>query len=292
MGLTPADVHNVAFQQAFLLASGGYNEDEVDCLPRPDRGRVGPAWLEGEQRPTSRQVEQLDQQLDSAPNGPWTTRAPRRLPVVQRGPEECRPAGCPRCHHHPRWRRPPPAVWGGGRPSRPGGPRVLGLAQEMADRLTGEAKSEIGQHAVPRHGPRPEQTAVRGTPPSPTTMVNEARTPPAEDPCSTRRGPASETLERQARDKAGTLERDAQRQSTTKLISTITKREEEPGEGDRDSGARSRRGVTGPVSRPFLESRPAGISTTAVPRHRRTVGPTKSGYSFGPRGRGRLSRAV
>src|ERR1700760_1132418 len=167
MPLTPADVHNVAFSKP-PIGKRGYNEDEVDAfldLAEAELGRL----LE-ENNDLREQVEQLEQQLSSAhshldaagtkaaqaqsagpqappPSAAQTTMvappqqrpvedAPRTvqqpMPVPQQPPQPPQASGIV----------PPPF---GGDSSMSGGgdhhvqaAKVLGLAQEMADRLTAE----------------------------------------------------------------------------------------------------------------------------------------------------------
>lgn len=143
MGLTPADVHNVAFSKP-PIGKRGYNEDEVDAFL--DLVEAELARLVEENTDLRSQVEQLESQLQStqvdlddarsqaaasttavssapaAPSAPAAAEEPRRLsPVPAPTPaEQTSPGG----DHHVQ------------------AAKVLGLAQEMADRLTGEAKSE------------------------------------------------------------------------------------------------------------------------------------------------------
>src|SRR5437879_1495691 len=63
MGLTPADVHNVAFSKP-PIGKRGYNEDEVDAFL--DLIEAELARLIEENNEFRAQVEQLDQQLDAA----------------------------------------------------------------------------------------------------------------------------------------------------------------------------------------------------------------------------------
>jgi DivIVA domain-containing protein len=190
MPLTPADVHNVAFSKP-PIGKRGYNEDEVDAFLDLVEGEL--ARLIEENNDLRQQVEQLDQQLETAradlddarakaSSSPMTT----RMPVEE--PRRLAPV-------------PPPSVMeqtspGGGGDHHVQAAKVLGLAQEMADRLTGEAKAEAD-------GMLSEARAKADT------MVNEARTR-AETMLNDART-RSETLERQAREKATALDRDAQR---------------------------------------------------------------------------------
>jgi DivIVA domain-containing protein len=210
MPLTPADVHNVAFSKP-PIGKRGYNEDEVDAFLDLVEGEL--ARLIEENNDLRQQVEQLDQQLETAradlddaraksssgPVGPARVEEPRRLAPV-----------------------PPPSVMeqtspGGGGDHHVQAAKVLGLAQEMADRLTGEAKAEAdGMLSEARTKSEQLLSEARA---KADTMVNEARTR-AETMLNEART-RSETLERQAREKAGALDRDAQRKHA-EVMGTIT----------------------------------------------------------------------
>jgi len=238
MPLTPADVHNVAFSKP-PIGKRGYNEDEVDAfldLVEAELGRL----LE-ENNDLREQVEQLEQQLSSAhadlddarsKAGAAQSAGANSGPVTQvSAPPPSRPVeDAPRTVQQPmppqQPQQPPmpaqtqqavvPPPFGmseQGQGGANGGDhhvqaaKVLGLAQEMADRLTAEAKSEAdGMLADART--KSEQLLSEARTKS-DSMVNEARTR-AETMLNDARTRA-ETLERQARDKASTLERDAQR---------------------------------------------------------------------------------
>ena len=108
MPLTPADVHNVAFKKP-SIGKRGYDEDEVD------------AFLDVVEAELSRLIEEnteLSGRLSSYEAG--GTPAPRPEPVAAAEPPQ-----------------PAPAVDGHVQAAR-----LLGLAQETADRLTAEAKAE------------------------------------------------------------------------------------------------------------------------------------------------------
>src|SRR5664279_1127660 len=108
MPLTPADVHNVAFKKP-SIGKRGYDEDEVD------------AFLDVGEAELSRLIEEnteLSGRLSSYEAG--GTPAPRPEPVAAAEPPQ-----------------PAPAVDGHVQAAR-----LLGLAQETADRLTAEAKAE------------------------------------------------------------------------------------------------------------------------------------------------------
>ncbi|MEJ2861831.1 DivIVA-like cell division protein Wag31 [Actinomycetospora flava] len=238
MPLTPADVHNVAFSKP-PIGKRGYNEDEVDAfldLVEAELGRL----LE-ENNDLREQVEQLEQQLSSAHadlddarskagaaqsaganSGPQTqVSAPPPSRPVEDAPRTVQQPMPPQQPQQPPMPAqtqqavvPPPfGMSEQGQGGANGGDhhvqaaKVLGLAQEMADRLTAEAKSEAdGMLADART--KSEQLLSEARTKS-DSMVNEARTR-AETMLNDARTRA-ETLERQARDKASTLERDAQR---------------------------------------------------------------------------------
>jgi DivIVA domain-containing protein len=189
MPLTPADVHNVAFSKP-PIGKRGYNEDEVDAFL--DLVEAELARLIEDNNDLRNQVEQLDQQLRSAP-------------AVDTG-RNLRPLEPPRPVMAP---VPPPMM----EQTSPGGDhhvqaaKVLGLAQEMADRLTGEAKAEAdGMLGEARTKSEQLLSDARAKADG---MVNEARTR-AETMLNDARTRA-ETLDRQSREKAASLERDAAR---------------------------------------------------------------------------------
>jgi DivIVA domain-containing protein len=240
MPLTPADVHNVAFSKP-PIGKRGYNEDEVDAfldLVEAELGR-----LIEENNDLREQVEQLEQQLSSAhsdlddartkaaqaqssasqsppPSAAQTTMvAPHQQRPVEDAPRTVQqPMPVPQQPPQPPQTQQasgivPPPYAGDSSPMNGSGDhhvqaaKVLGLAQEMADRLTAEAKSEAdGMLSDARTKSEQLLSEARTKADS---MVNEARSR-AETMLNDARTRA-ETLERQARDKASTLERDAQR---------------------------------------------------------------------------------
>jgi len=113
MPLTPADVHNVAFKKP-SIGKRGYDEDEVD------------AFLDVVEAELSRLIEEntdLKNQLDGS--GQRTTTTER--PVLEKEAPAAETAA------------PPAASAGNGHVQAA---RLLGLAQETADKLTAEAKAE------------------------------------------------------------------------------------------------------------------------------------------------------
>jgi DivIVA domain-containing protein len=269
MGLTPADVHNVAFSKP-PIGKRGYNEDEVDAFL--DLIEAELARLLEENTDLRKQVEQLDQQLDatradldnarSAP-APVVSRVDevpsRRLATVPppSSMEETTPGGMGGGDHHVQ------------------AAKVLGLAQEMADRLTGEAKAE-SDSMLAEARTKAEQLLSEARAKS-DTMVNEARTR-AETMLNEARTRA-ETVERQARDKATTLEREAQRKHT-ELMNTIGA-EKKSLEKEIETLRTFEREYRTRL-KTFLESslRDLNDRGSAAPAESRAP---QTGYSFGPR---------
>jgi DivIVA domain-containing protein len=191
MPLTPADVANVAFSKP-PLGKRGYNEDEVDAFL--DLVEAEMARLIEENEDLRDQVEQLDQQLRSAPVD--TERNLRPLepprPVTAPVPPPIREQTSPGGDHHVQ------------------AAKVLGRAQEMADRMTGEAKAEA--HGTLSEARTKCEQLLSEARAKADGMVNDARTR-AETMLNDARSRA-ETLDRQSRAKAASLERDAARKHT------------------------------------------------------------------------------
>jgi DivIVA domain-containing protein len=233
MPLTPADVHNVAFSKP-PIGKRGYNEDEVDAFL--DLVEAELARLIEENDDLREQVSQLEQRLGNAHADLEDARS-RPAPAMGQVPTTTqqmqRPVEPPPPPMPQRQMEPPRGMGGPGPDTDYRGAadlggdhhvqaaKVLGLAQEMADRLTAEAKSEAdGMLSDART--KSEQLLSEARTKS-DSMVNEARSR-AETMLNDARTRA-ETLERQARDKASTLERDAQR----KHNETITLIEQQKG---------------------------------------------------------------
>src|SRR5213080_5274420 len=210
MSLTPADVHNVAFSKP-PIGKRGYNEDEVDAFL--DLVETELARLIEDNNELRQQMEQLDaelestrSELDSAKSAPPMREEPSRrlapVPPPQSAMEQTQ------AH----------SMVGDSTEPNVQAAKVLGLAQEMADRLTAEAKTESdGMLSEARTKSEQLLSDARSKSDS---MVNEARTR-AETMLNDARTRA-ETLERQARDKAATLVGDAERKQA-EIIGTITR---------------------------------------------------------------------
>ena len=191
MPLTPADVANVAFSKP-PMGKRGYCEDEVDAFL--DLVEAELARLIEDNHDLRNQVQQLDQQLRAAPvnTGAALRSVESPGPVMAPVPPPMREQTSPGDDHNIH------------------AARVLGLAHEMAERLTVDAKAEadgmLGE-ARTRSEQLLSDASVKAD-----GMVNEARTR-AETLLNDARIRA-ETLERQSREKAASLERDAARKHT------------------------------------------------------------------------------
>jgi len=222
MPLTPADVHNVAFSKP-PIGKRGYNEDEVDAFL--DLVEAELARLLEENSDLREQVEQLDQRLGNAqadledarssgmrqpPQSPPTTQLqrsvePPKQPVAMAPPVMAPPvmaAPLAAVGHSPMADQ---ANLGGDHHVQAA--KVLGLAQEMADRLTAEAKIEADGMLVDART-KSEQLLSEARTKS-DGLVNESRTR-AETMLNDARTRA-ETLERQSRDKASAMVGEAER---------------------------------------------------------------------------------
>lgn len=216
MPLTPADVHNVAFSKP-PIGKRGYNEDEVDAFL--DLVEAELARLIEENEDLREQVSALDQRLGNAQADLEDARA--RPPAAMGAPvspptqQLLRPVEPPPI---PRM-APPPSLADTGDPGSDHHvqvARVLSMAQEMAERLTVEAKTEADKMLSDARN-RSEQLLsearvksdglVNDARARAETMLNDART-------------RAETLDRQSRDKATTLVVDAERKQT-EIINNI-----------------------------------------------------------------------
>lgn len=305
MSLTPADVHNVAFSKP-PIGKRGYNEDEVDAFL--DLVETELARLIEDNTELRQQVEQLDTELESSRSDLETARASAPSSGTAAEADTAGPATQPQPAQQQQpaqdeaSRRltsvPTPEteqtqahaalVNENGEPNVQAA-KVLGLAQEMADRLTAEAKTESdGMLAEARTKSEQLLSDARSKADS---MVNEARTR-AETMLNDARTRA-ETLERQARDKATTMEREAQRKYTETMNNMNTeknglnKKIEELRTIEREYRTRLRgflesqlrelddRGSAAPAATPGEESSETGDESSS--------NSSGQGYSFGPR---------
>lgn len=283
MSLTPADVHNVAFSKP-PIGKRGYNEDEVDAFL--DLVETELARLIEDNNELRQQVEQLDAELESTRSeleSAKATGAAQHIPRDETPSRRLAPV-------------PPPTSameqtqthgFGGdsGEPNVQAA-KVLGLAQEMADRLTAEAKTE--SDSMLAEARTKSEQLLSDARSKADSMVNEARTR-AETMLNDARTRA-ETLERQAREKATNMDREAQRKYTETMNSlnteksSLNKKIEELRTIEREYRTRLRgflesqlrelddRGSAAPAS----ASSGSGQSSSGS-------GSSGQGYSFGPR---------
>jgi len=208
MPLTPADVHNVAFSKP-PIGKRGYNEDEVDAFL--DLVEAELARLIEENEDLREQVSQLEQRLGNAQADLEEARSrPAAMGAVS-----------PPTQQIQRQEPPPRASFADaaeGGDSHVQVAKVLSMAQEMAERLTAEAKSEADAMLTDART-KSEQLLSEARAKS-DGLVNDARAR-AETMLNDARTRA-ETLERQSRDKAATLVGDAERKQA-EIIGTITR---------------------------------------------------------------------
>jgi DivIVA domain-containing protein len=121
MPLTPADVHNVAFSKP-PIGKRGYNEDEVDAFLDLVENEL--TRLIEENSDLRQRVTELDQELASAGGGAGAQ------------PTEAIPL------YEPPGEAPAPAPAEASEDPAMRAAKVLSLAQDTADRLTGTAKAE------------------------------------------------------------------------------------------------------------------------------------------------------
>ena len=217
MPLTPADVHNVAFSKP-PIGKRGYNEDEVDAFL--DLVETELAKLIEENEDLREQVTQLEQRLGNAQADLEEARSrPAMAPVV------APPTQAIQRQVEPQLR--PMDQRGMGAALADAGEqgdhhvqvaKVLSMAQEMAERLTAEAKAEADAMLSDARS-KSEQLLSEARTKS-DALVNDARAR-AETMLNDARTRA-ETLERQSRDKAATLISDAERKQA-EIIGTITR---------------------------------------------------------------------
>jgi DivIVA domain-containing protein len=212
MPLTPADVHNVAFSKP-PIGKRGYNEDEVDAFL--DLVEAELARLIEENEDLRDQVSQLEQRLgnaqadlEDARSRPSSMGAPPTQQIARAvDPIPQRPLSAPlsepvadKVDQHVQVAK------------------VLSMAQEMAERLTSEAKLEADALLSDARNKSEQLLSeariksdglVNDARSRAETMLNDART-------------RAETLERQSRDKAAKLVGDAERQQTD-IIGSITR---------------------------------------------------------------------
>ena len=204
MPLTPADVHNVAFSKP-PIGKRGYNEDEVDAFL--DLVETELTRLIEENADLRQRVSELDQDLAAARAGGGAQSIPS-IPVYEPAPEPVAPpqpvVAAPAVQEAPSEEQHLKAA------------RVLSLAQDTADRLTGTARAESEKlMADARANADQILTEARQTA---ETTVAEARQ--RADAMLSDAQTRSETQLRQAQEKADALQADAERKHS-EIMGTI-----------------------------------------------------------------------
>lgn len=197
MPLTPADVHNVAFSKP-PIGKRGYNEDEVDAFL--DLIETELSRLVEENADLRQRVSELDTELVSARSGVVQTQAiplyqPEPAPVVQTvtvveegfSDDQAMKAA-----------------------------RVLGLAQETADRLTSSARADADKVLFDAQASADQMVSEARY--IADTTVNEARQ--RADAMLNDAATRSEAQLRQAQEKSDILQADAERKHT-EVMGTI-----------------------------------------------------------------------
>ena len=195
MPVTAADVRTVVFSKP-PMGKRGYHEDEVDAFLAVVGAEL--ARLATQNTNLRERVAQLEQRQRAAPVDTAAHHRPH-LPVLTSIPLPRAAQTSPGGDHHV------PAA------------KVLGMAQEIADRLTREAKTEADT-MLSNARASAEQLLYQARTKA-DSMVAEATTR-AETLLTDARTKA-ETLERQSRDKAASLQRDAARQHA-EIIGSIS----------------------------------------------------------------------
>ena len=182
MPLTPADIRNVAFSKP-LLGKRGYNEDEVDTFL--DLIGAELARLIEQNNGLRKQVEQRDRKLRAAGDPGRNLRPMQQVSTS--------------CTHDTQ------------------AAKVLGLAQQIADRLTGDAKVEA--NGMLREAQTRSEQLLADARTKADTLVNEART--RAEALLNSAHTRAEALDRQSQEKLATLERDAA-QKHSEIIGSIS----------------------------------------------------------------------
>jgi DivIVA domain-containing protein len=205
MPLTPADVHNVAFSKP-PIGKRGYNEDEVDAFLDLVENEL--TRLIEENADLRQRVAELDQDVASARAG-GGVQATQAIPLYEPEPE---PAP------QPVYEAPPPPA-----PAAPPSEdqhlraaKVLSLAQDTADRLTGTAKAESDKMLADARAQA--DAMVSEARQTAETTVTEARQ--RADAMLADAQTRSEAQLRQAQEKADALQADAERKHS-EIMGTI-----------------------------------------------------------------------
>lgn len=196
MPLTPADVHNVAFSKP-PIGKRGYNEDEVDAFL--DLVEAELTRLIEENTDLRQRVAELDQELAAARAGQPAPAAPQYEAAPEPAPQPAYEA---------------PAATTEDQHLRAA--KVLSLAQDTADRLTGSAKAESEKMLADARAQA--DAMVSEARQTAETTVTEARQ--RADAMLADAQSRSEAQLRQAQEKADALQADAERKHS-EIMGTI-----------------------------------------------------------------------
>jgi DivIVA domain-containing protein len=206
MPLTPADVHNVAFSKP-PIGKRGYNEDEVDAFLDLVENEL--TRLIEENADLRQRVAELDQDLSSERAG--GAQSAQAAPSYEPPPA---PEPAPQPAPQPAYEA--PATQSVNEDQALKAARVLSLAQDTADRLTGTAKVESDQmladaraqaDAMVSEARQTAETTVAEARQRADAMLADAQT-------------RSEAQLRQAQEKADALQADAERKHS-EIMGTI-----------------------------------------------------------------------
>jgi DivIVA domain-containing protein len=189
MPLTPADIRNVAFSKP-PIGKRGYSEEEVDAFLDLVGGEL--TRLLEQINDLNRQVEQRDRELRAAAGEPARPVMGLVRPPIQQQTSPSRDHDAQAA-------------------------KVLGMAQQIADRLTGDAKAEA--NGILTEARSKSEQLLSDARMKADGMVNEARSR-AQTMINTAHVKA-EDVERQSQDKAAALERDAARKHA-EIIGSIS----------------------------------------------------------------------
>jgi DivIVA domain-containing protein len=203
MPLTPADIHNVAFSKP-PIGKRGYNEDEVDAFLDLVENEL--TRLIEENSDLRQRIAELDQEL--AGGGAASAGPTQAIPLFEPEPEAAKPAPVPVAT--------PAAPSGTNEEQALRAARVLELAQDTADRLTGTAKAESDKMLADARA-NADQIVSEARHTAETT-VNESRQ--RADAMLADAQSRSENQLRQAQEKADALQADAERKHS-EIMGTI-----------------------------------------------------------------------
>jgi DivIVA domain-containing protein len=211
MPLTPADVHNVAFSKP-PIGKRGYNEDEVDAFLDLVEGEL--TRLIEENSDLRQRVAELEQELAGARSGAGVSPT-QAMPMYEPPPPPPQPE--PQPAPRPVYEAPPAAPPGLSEEEQHlKAARVLALAQDTADRLTGTSKSQADKLLSDARANA--ESIVAEARHTAETTVAEARQ--RADAMLSDAQMRSETQLRQAQEKADALQADAERKHS-EIMGTI-----------------------------------------------------------------------